>query len=326
MDPRTGEILALANVPTFDPNTYRRASGEARRNRAVTDAFEPGSVFKVILAAGALEEGVIHPGDRFHGENGAIEVSGFTIRDHEKHGWLSVQQILAQSSNVGAIKIGQKLGKSLYYHYISGFGFGTPTGLDLPGETPGIMRRPKGWSALSLPVLSMGQEISVTPIQVATAFAAVANGGHLLRPHVVRGLRSQDGSLHRRVEPVAIRRVISAETSRRLLTMLQAAVEEGTGKEAALEEYAVAGKTGTAQKLEPATGRYSAQRVVASFVGAVPAEQPRLVILVVIDDPETSRWGGSIAAPVFRAIARNALKYLKVPPSPARDVRLVRMG
>ena len=326
MDPWTGEILALANVPTYDPNNYRKASSAARRNRAATDIFEPGSAFKVILAAGALEEGVVRPGDWFHGENGAIAVSGVTIRDHEKHGWLTVQQILAQSSNVGAIKIGQKLGKNLYYHYISGFGFGTSTGLDLPGETPGIMRRPKGWSGLSLPVLSLGQEISVTPIQVATAFAAVANGGNLLRPHVVRGLRARDGSLHRQVGPVVIRRVISAETAQTLLAMLRAVVEEGTGKEAALVEYTVAGKTGTAQKLDPATGRYSQQRVVASFVGAVPAEQPRLVILVVIDDPETLRWGGSVAAPAFREIARDALKYLQVPPSPTRDVRLVRMG
>ncbi len=326
MDPWTGEILALANVPTFDPNNYRKASSAARRNRAATDAFEPGSVFKVILAAGAFEEGVVRPGDRFHGEYGTIEVSGITIRDHEKFGWLTVQQILAQSSNVGAIKIGQKLGKSLYYHYINGFGFGTLTGLDLPGEAPGLMRRPKGWSNLSLPVLSLGQEISVTPIQMATAFAAVANGGSLVRPHVVRSLRSQDGSLQRQVEPVVIRQVISAQTAQTLLAMLRAVVEDGTGKEAALAEYTVAGKTGTAQKLDPATGRYSPQKVVASFVGAVPAEHPRLVILVVIDDPDTLRWGGSVAAPAFREIARDALKYLQVPPSPTRDVRLVRVG
>jgi cell division protein FtsI (penicillin-binding protein 3) len=326
MDPWTGEILALANVPTFDPNNYRKASSASRRNRAVTDAFEPGSVFKVILAAGALEEGVVRPGDLFHGENGTIEVSGVTIRDHEKYGWLTVQQILAQSSNVGAIKIGQKLGKSLYYHYINGFGFGTLTGLDLPGETPGLMRRPKGWSGLSLPVLSMGQEISVTTMQMATAFAAVANGGGLVRPHVVRSLRSQDGSLHRQVEPVVVRQVISAQTSRTLLATLRAVVEDGTGKEAALADYTVAGKTGTAQKLDPATKRYSPHKVVASFIGAVPAEQPRLVILVVIDDPDTLRWGGSVAAPAFREIARDALKYLQVPPSPTRDVRLVRVG
>ena len=324
MDPWTGEILALANQPTFDPNNYKRGGSFAKRNRAVTDYFEPGSVFKVILAAGALEEGVVRPSDRFHGENGAIEVGGVTIRDHEKYGWLTVQEILAHSSNVGAIKIGQKLGKSLYYHYISGFGFGSLTGLDLPGETPGFIRRPKGWSGLSLSVLSLGQEISVTPVQIATAFSAVANGGILVRPHIVRDLRAQDGSVARHVEPVMIRRVISQQTAQSLLTILRSAVEEGTGKEAALEQYSVAGKTGTAQKVDPVTGRYSHQRVVASFVGAVPAESPRLVILVTIDEPETLRWGGSIAAPTFREIARDALQYLRVPPSPTRNVRLVR--
>ena len=324
MDPWTGEILALANQPTFDPNKYKRGGSFAKRNRAVTDYFEPGSVFKVILAAGALEEGVVRPSDRFHGENGAIEVGGVTIRDHEKYGWLTVQEILAHSSNVGAIKIGQKLGKSLYYHYISGFGFGSLTGLDLPGETPGFIRRPKGWSGLSLSVLSLGQEISVTPVQIATAFSAVANGGILVRPHIVRDLRAQDGSVARHVEPVMIRRVISQQTAQSLLSILRSAVEEGTGKEAALEQYSVAGKTGTAQKVDPVTGRYSHQRVVASFVGAVPAESPRLVILVTIDEPETLRWGGSVAAPTFREIARDALQYLRVPPSPTRNVRLVR--
>ena len=326
MDPHTGEILALANRPTYDPNNYRRAPAAARRDRAVTDAFEPGSIFKVILAAGALEEGVVRPDDLFFGENGAIEVGGVTIRDHEKYGWLTVREILTHSSNVGAIKIGQKLGKSLYYHYISSFGFGSLTGLDLPGETPGLMRRPKSWSMLSLSVLSMGQELSVTPVQIATAFAAIANGGILVRPHVIHALRTQDGSLFREVGPVAIRRVISPETARTLLGILRGVVDEGTGKEAALEEYAVAGKTGTAQKMDPATGRYSHQKVVASFVGAVPAESPRLVILVLIDEPETLRWGGSIAAPTFREIARDALKYLQVPPSPSRDVRLVHTG
>ncbi|MFB3818277.1 MAG: peptidoglycan D,D-transpeptidase FtsI family protein [Candidatus Methylomirabilales bacterium] len=320
LDPYTGEVLALANRPTFDPNAYRGAGPAARRNRAATDYFEPGSVFKVILAAAALEEGVIRPGDQFHGENGAIVVNRTTIRDHEKYGWLTVRDILAQSSNVGAIKIGQKLGKSLFYHYISGFGFGTITGVDLPGETPGLIRRPKSWSALSLPVLSLGQEISVTPLQLAAAFGAVANGGQLVRPHVVRGLRAGDQA--RAVEPAVIRRVISPETSRALLDMLKAVVEEGTGKEAALPEHTVAGKTGTAQKVE--NGRYSHRKVVASFIGAVPAEQPRLVILVAIDEPEILRWGGSIAAPTFREIAREAMKYLKVPPSPSRDVRLVR--
>jgi cell division protein FtsI (penicillin-binding protein 3) len=324
MDPYTGEILALANSPTFDPNAYRSAGSAARRNRAATDYFEPGSVFKPIVAAAALEERVIRPGDLFHGEYGAIVVSGTTIRDHEKHGWLTVEQVLAQSSNVGAIKIAQKLGKSLFYHYISGFGFGTLTGVDLPGETPGLIRRPKSWSALSLSVLSLGQEISVTPLQLGAAFSVLANGGQLVRPHVVRGLRTGDGRIERAVEPAAIRRVISPETARTVLDMLKGVVEEGTGKEAALPEHSVAGKTGTAQKVEPTTGRYSHRKVVASFVGAVPAEAPRLVILVAIDEPETLRWGGSIAAPTFREIATEAMKYLKIGPSPSRDVRLVR--
>ena len=323
LDPATGEILALANQPTFDPNNYKKASSAARRNRAATDYFEPGSIFKVILAAGALEEGVIRPTDQFYGENGAIEVGGVTIRDHEKYGWLSVREILAHSSNVGAIKIGQKLGKSLYYHYISGFGFGSLTGVDLPGETPGLIRRPKGWSALSLSVLSIGQEVSVTPVQFATAFAAVANGGTLMRPHVVRGLRTQDGTLVRPVEPVVVRRVISEATARTLMEMLTSVVDDGTGKEAAVPGYTVAGKTGTAQKVDPATGRYSHRKIVASFVGAIPAESPRLVILVTIDEPETLRWGAAIAAPTFRAIAQDAMEYLKVPPSTPRDVRLV---
>jgi cell division protein FtsI (penicillin-binding protein 3) len=200
------------------------------------------------------------------------------------------------------------------------------TGLDLPGETPGLIRRPRAWSALSLASLSLGQEIAVTSVQMATAFAAVANGGYLVRPHVVRGLSAQDGTLGRQVEPGVIRQVISPQTAQAVLAMLTAVVDEGTGKEAALESYTVSGKTGTAQKLEPATGRYSHQKVVASFVGAVPAESPRLVILVAIDEPEILRWGGSVAAPVFREIAREAMQYLKVPPSPNRDVRLVRMG
>ncbi len=326
LDAASGEILALANQPTFDPNHYKQAGSAAKRNRAAADYMEPGSIFKVILAAGALEEGVVRPTDQFHGEYGAIEVSGVTIRDHEKYGWLTVRQVLAQSSNVGAIKIGQKLGKSLYYHYISAFGFGSLTGVDLPGETPGLIRRPKSWSALSLPVLSLGHEVSVTPIQFATAFAAVANGGNLMRPHIVRSLRTQDGTVVRSVEPVVVRRVISAETARSVLEMLTSVVDEGTGKEAAVPGYRVSGKTGTAQKVDPATGRYSHRKVVASFVGAIPAEAPRLVILVVIDEPETLRWGGSIAAPTFRDIAQDAVKYLKLTPSPARDVRLVRSG
>ena len=327
LDPATGEILALANQPTFDPNHYKTASSAARRNRAATDYFEPGSIFKVILAAGAMEEGVVRPTDLFFGEGGAIQVGGITIRDHERYGWLTVRQILSQSSNVGAIKIGQKLGKSLYYHYISGFGFGSLTGVDLPGETPGLIRRPKGWSALSLSVLSLGQEVSVTPIQFATAFAAVANGGTLMRPHMVRGLRTQDGTLVRQIEPVVVRRVISEATARTLLEMLTSVVEEGTG-----QGGGGAGICGGRQDGDGAEGGPRHGSLLASEDrgvlrrgdpgGSAAARDPG-------DDRRagsTLRWGGSIAAPTFREIARDAVKYLRVAPSPPRDVRLVRAG
>lgn len=324
LDPHTGEILALANVPTFNPNRYQEAESFARRDRAVTDAFEPGSVFKVFLAAGALEERVVQPQDRIYGENGAIQLGGLTIRDHEKYGWLTVADVIAQSSNVGAIKIGLRLGKTLYYNYLSGFGFGSATGVDLPGETPGLIRRPRHWSAVSLGALSIGQEVSVSPLQVATAVAAVANGGSLVRPFVGKALRSADGQVVRETAPLVLRRVISTETAHRLTDILERVVLEGTGKAAAVEGYAVAGKTGTAQKLEPATGRYSHGKVLASFVGFVPARAPRLCILVMIDEPKKLMWGGAIAAPTFREIAREALLYLKIPPAQGEQVRLAR--
>ncbi|HYB73326.1 MAG TPA: penicillin-binding protein 2 [Candidatus Sulfotelmatobacter sp.] len=322
MDPRTGEVLALANWPTFNPNLYQQAPADDRRDRAAVDTFEPGSVFKVILGAAALEEGVVHLGDRFYGENGAIEVGGVTIRDHERYAWLTFEDVLAQSSNVGAIKVGLRLGKTLYYNYISGFGFGSLTGIDLPGETPGLIRRPQKWSQVSLGALSIGQEVSVTPLQLLTAFAAVANGGELVRPFVARALRRQDAETVRTFGPLKLRRVISAATVRALAVPLQAVVREGTGKEAAVDGYSVMGKTGTAQKLDRATGRYSHRKVVASFVGAVPVEDPRLAILVVIDEPQAHAWGGAIAAPTFREIARETLKYLRVPPSPPAERRV----
>jgi cell division protein FtsI (penicillin-binding protein 3) len=322
MDPLTGEILALANYPTFNPNAYAEASGFARRNRAVVDYYEPGSAFKVIVGAGALEEGLVRPEDRFNGEGGAIEVGGITIRDHERFGTITFSEVLAQSSNVGAIKVGMRLGKSLYYDYISGFGFGNLTGIDLPGETPGMIRRPKDWSALSLASLSIGQELSVSPLQMLVAVSAVANGGTLVRPYVVRSIRAAEGTVVRDMSPVQLRRVISEGTARTLTNILKGVVTEGTGKAAAVEGFEVAGKTGTSQKLDQATGRYSRHKVVASFVGFVPAEEPRLAIVVVIDEPKLLRWGGSIAAPTFREIARESLQHLRISPSARGRLRL----
>ncbi len=322
MDPRTGEVLALASFPTFDPNRYQAYPSASRRNRATVDVYEPGSTFKVIMAAAALEEGRVTPQERFYGEQGAIQVGRITIRDHEPYGWLTFGEVLAYSSNVGAIKVGMKLGKSLFYSYISSFGFGSPTGIDLPGESRGLIRRPKSWSEVSLGALSIGQEIAVTPIQLATAMAAVANGGVLVRPFLVKEVIAPDGRVLKVTKPLRIRRVLSETTARALTGLLKMVVTEGTGKLAALEGYEVAGKTGTAQKLDPATGRYSRTRLIASFVGFVPADAPRLLILVMIDEPQGEAWGGTVAAPTFREIALGALKYLKIPPSPGDTVHV----
>lgn len=323
MDPATGEILALANTPSFNPNTYRRSSADSRRNRALTDPYEPGSAFKTVLAAAALEERVVRPQDLFYGENGSIEVAGAKIRDHKKHGWMTFRDVVAYSSNVGAIKVGMKVGKARFYNYITSFGFGVPTGVDLPGEGRGLIRRPPDWSGLSLGALSIGHEISTTPIQLIAAMSAVANGGHLVRPHVLKAVRHPDGSVEE-VQPLPIRRVISPETAQTLTSIFTDVVARGTGQAAAVPGYLVAGKTGTAQKLDKQTARYSETKVVASFVGYVPAEEPRLAILVLIDEPGTAAWGGTVAAPVFRNIAQEVLPYLEISPGRGPGERVAR--
>jgi len=323
VDPATGEILALANVPSYNLNTFGSSPPAFRRNRALTDPYEPGSAFKLILAAAALEEGLVGPGDLFHGEDGFIEVAGVKIRDHKKYGRMTFRDVVAFSSNVGAVKVGMKVGKNLFYTYITSFGFGLPTGVDLPGESPGLIRRPQQWSRLSIGALSIGHEISATPIQLITAVAAVANGGHLVRPHVVKAVRDPDGRI-KEIRPFLVRRVISPETAQTLASMLTEVVQRGTGQAAAIPGTQVAGKTGTAQKFDQNTGRYSRTKVVASFIGFVPAEDPRLAILVLIDEPQRFTWGGSVAAPAFREIAREILNYLEISPLHARVDRVAR--
>ena len=263
------------------------------------------------------------PGDLFHGEDGFIEVAGVKIRDHKKYGRMTFRDVVAFSSNVGAVKVGMKVGKNLFYTYITSFGFGLPTGVDLPGESPGLIRRPQQWSRLSIGALSIGHEISATPIQLITAVAAVANGGHLVRPHVVKAVRDPDGRI-KEIRPFLVRRVISPETAQTLASMLTEVVQRGTGQAAAIPGTQVAGKTGTAQKFDQNTGRYSRTKVVASFIGFVPAEDPRLAILVLIDEPQRFTWGGSVAAPAFREIAREILNYLEISPLHARVDRVAR--
>jgi cell division protein FtsI (penicillin-binding protein 3) len=324
LEPRTGDLLALAVRPTFNPNRFLDVpSPDVWRNRAITDPFEPGSTFKPIVAAAALEEGVVRPEDRIFAEEGRITIARTTIRDWKPYGWLTVAEVLQHSSNVGAIKVGLALGPARLYRYATAFGFGTPTGVGLAGESRGVLRDPGRWSALSLPALSIGQEVSVTALQLAAAFAAIANGGTLMRPRLVRAILDQEGRELQRMEPVAVRQVISAPTARTVTHLLVQVVERGTGQRAAIPGYTVAGKTGTAQKLDPTTRRYSRAPGVLSFVGFAPAAEPRFVLLVALDEPRTERWGSEAAAPVFAAIGREILRYLDVPPTGAAPVQIV---
>lgn len=324
MDPRTGDVLAMAIRPTFNPNAFLEVPGrEVWRNRAVTDPFEPGSTFKVILAAAALEEGVVRPDDRIWAENGRITIARTTIHDWKKYGWLTFSEVLENSSNVGSIKVGLTLGRDRYFRYMTAFGFGAPTGVGLAGESRGQLREPERWSLLSLPTMSIGQEVSVTALQMVAAFGAIANGGVLMQPRLVRSLFDAEGRETRRFEPRAVRQVVSPETARTLTGILTKVVATGTGHRAAIAGYEVAGKTGTAQKLDPATRRYSRKPGVLSFVGFVPAEDPRLVMLVMLDEPKSEKWGSEAAAPIFSAIGAEVLRYLEVPPSDSAPLAIV---
>jgi cell division protein FtsI (penicillin-binding protein 3) len=324
LEPRTGDILAMAIRPTFNPNTFLDVpSADYWRNRAVTDPFEPGSTFKAILAAAALEEGVVKPDDRINGENGAITLAGTTIHDWKKYGWLTFAEVLQNSSNVGSIKVGLSLGRERYHRYMKAFGFGTTTGVGLAGESRGMLRDPQRWSLLSLPTMSIGQEISVTALQLVAAFGAIANDGMLMQPRLVRSTIDPDGREARRFEPRAVRQVISPETARTLTGLLVRVVESGTGHFAAIPGYAVGGKTGTAQKLDPATGRYSRAPGVLSFVGFAPTDDPRFAMLVMLDEPKNEKWGSEAAAPVFNAIGREILRYLEVPPRDVQPLQIV---
>lgn len=324
LDPRTGDVLAIALRPTFNPNTFRDVPRpDVWRNRAITDPFEPGSTFKAILAAAALNEGVVHPDDRIFAENGAIRIARTTIHDWKKYGWLTFSEVLERSSNIGSIKVGLALGASRYHRYMTAFGFGAPTGVGLSGESRGVLRDPERWSALSLPTLSIGQEVSVTGLQLVAAFGAIANGGRLMQPRLVRAVFDARGRETRRIAPVAVRQVISPATARTLTRILVRVVDSGTGHNAAIAGYDVAGKTGTAQKLDPATRRYSRAPGVLSFVGFAPADEPRFAMLVMLDEPKTEKWGSEAAAPVFAAIGREILRYMEVPPSNGPPVQIV---
>ncbi|MBI5586913.1 MAG: PASTA domain-containing protein [Deltaproteobacteria bacterium] len=313
MNPTTGEVLAMASMPTFDPNDFSSTTPRHWRNRAVTDVFEPGSVFKLFLISAAIEENAVRPQDGFFCENGSYGVADRVFHDHDKYGWLTVAQIIKYSSNIGSAKIGDRLGKNRLYRYLKAYGFGDKTGIDLPGESAGSLRPLKNWSDVTLATISFGQGVSVTGLQLITALSAVANGGFLMKPYVVKSVRDANGKVVSETNPTIVRRVISEETARKMTDMLVSVTHEGgTGVKASLDEFEVAGKTGTAQKPDFKHGGYLKGAFVASFFGFVPARSPRLAILVAIDEPNGEHYGGTIAGPVFKEIAEKSLSYMGV--------------
>ncbi len=323
MDPSSGAVLAMASVPTFDPNHFRDAPPSSWRNRNVQEIFEPGSTFKIVTASAGLEEGVVTPSQILDCGNGGIDVGNVEIHEHggNRYGFMTFEEVMLHSSNVGAIRVGLALGEKRFYRYIRKFGFGERTGIALPGETPGLLRSTARWSQVSNASISIGQEIGVTPLQIVTAFATIANGGIRVAPRIVDRVGNDRGDIVFRPPVRPPVRVISERTAAVLNEILKAVVERGTGVHAALQEHTVAGKTGTAQKA--VRGGYSPDRFIASFGGYVPADRPRLAILVVIDEPKGNEYGGTVAAPVFKEIAEPVLRYLGVPPSlPARTLRV----
>ncbi len=320
MRPQTGEILAMAVVPEFNPNIFWQFRPSQWRNRAVTDCFEPGSTFKAFLLAAALEGDVITPETVLDCEDGRYSIGNRVISDRRRYGMLRVSEIIKFSSNIGAIKIGQRLGARRFHYYMKRFGFGERTGIDFPGETTGILRPIEDTSVLGQNTLYFGQGISVSPLQLAVAFGAIANGGHLMRPYLVKSIVDQGNKTIREFYPVVRRQVISHETARKVRGILEDVVgRDGTAPKAAIEGYHVAGKTGTAQKVDPIKKTYSDEKFVSFFAGLAPSDSPAIVILVALDEPKGRPSGGIVAAPVFREIACSTLNHLNVTPSLQRD-------
>ena len=315
MEPSTGKVLALAVYPSYNPNQFLQARAKAWRNRAVADTFEPGSMFKAFLAAAALEEKIVRPTDSFYCENGSYTVYDRTIHDHSKHGWLTFQQIIKFSSNIGASKVGEKMGKDRFYRYIKAFGFGEKTQIGLPGEGKGILHHPRYWSPVALDTISFGHGISVTGIQMISALSAIANGGFLMKPLIVEKMTDEKGRVVQSFQPEVVRRVLTDETAKKVAALLKTTTERGgTGEGAVPAGFEVAGKTGTAQKADALLKGYSEDRYTSGFMGFAPVEDPRLAVLVVIDEPQENIYGGMVAAPAFKGIVEKVLPYLNVFP------------
>lgn len=328
-DPRTSEVLAMANYPLFDPNLVDRGKAELWRNRAITDYFEPGSTFKVFLVGAALQEGKVRERDRIFCENGRCTLAGHTINDVHPYGWLSISDVVKHSSNIAASKIALQLGSERYFHYIRAFGFGELTGVTLPGESKGQVRHWKKWQPIDLATTGFGQSIGVTALQLTQATACLANGGEFSSARIAHEITDAQGQTVKSIDAEAHRRVLDQKTARMVCDMMKGVTQEGgTGVNANPDGYTAAGKTGTAQVLDPATKRYASDKFTSLFTGFVPAESPRLAITVAIHEPHGAIYGGVVAAPVFRSIATKVLPYMGVSPSykgnaPAVPFRLV---
>jgi cell division protein FtsI (penicillin-binding protein 3)/stage V sporulation protein D (sporulation-specific penicillin-binding protein) len=318
MRPQTGEILAMANRPAFDLNERSEAKPEQMKNRAIIDMMEPGSTFKIVTAAAALNEHKVRPDTTIFCENGIWNYGGRPLHDHKAYGELSVQDILVKSSNIGAAKLALSVGDQKFYEYIRRFGFGERTGIELPGEISGVIRPPQSWSKISITRIPMGHEVGVTPLQMTIAMATIANGGKLVTPRIVKSITSEDGKTVTKFSPVVLRQVITPETAAQIGNALRGVVSDrGTAAAAAVPGFTISGKTGTAQKVDP-KGGYEQGKYVVSFTGYLPSDHPEFVGLVVLDDAHTTKpelnYGGLVAGPIFSRIAEKAARYLDLEP------------
>jgi len=315
MRPRTGEILAMVSLPNYDPNLPNSITPETR-NRVITDVVEPGSTFKIVVVSGALDRNVVQLGEQFDCEHGHFAFAGRVLHDHEAYGMLSTKEIIMKSSNIGAAKIGIQLGEQGLYDYAWNYGFGQRTGIPLPGEARGLLYPVKNWSKVSIAQIPMGHGVAVTRLQMLYAMGAIANGGWLMQPMLIKQLQERDGSVVQSYQPARVRQVVSEAASQKMIEALKTVVtKDGTAPGAALEHYVVAGKTGTAQKAE--NGVYVHGKYVSSFIGFFPADNPELCISVVMDEPREGYYGGKVCGPVFKGIAERCASYLYIPPDPS---------
>ncbi|MEJ2102608.1 MAG: penicillin-binding protein 2 [Desulfobacterales bacterium] len=314
MEPQTGAVLAMAQVPFFNPNAYTDFNEKLWRNRAITDPFEPGSTMKIFSAAAAIESGNIKAHDIFFCENGTYKIGHNVVHDIKNFGWLSLQQIIKYSSNIGAVKISEKLGPKRLYDMFRKFGFGDKTGIDSPGETAGSLSYYKNWTTIDTSSIAFGYGVSVSAIQLIAAVSAIANDGILMKPYFVQAITDESGQPLKQFQPHPVRRVITKQTAHTIKAIMKTVITSGgTGTRAALENYTVCGKTGTTRKLDE-SGTYSDSRHIATFVGFTPADRPQLAIVVIVDEPQGQYYGGTVSAPIFRKIASETLNYLNITP------------